>query len=188
MKTRCSWVNNDPQMISYHDREWGVSVHDDRELFEFLILEGAQAGLRWSTILAKRENYREAFDHFMPEKVAGYSNSKLEELKNDPGIVRNRLKIRSAVINANAILDIKNEFGNFDSYIWKFVRGKPIQNHWEKIEEIPVKTPESENMSHDLKKRGFKFVGPIICYSFMQAVGMVNDHTIDCFRYTELMD
>lgn len=188
MKTRCSWVSNSPQMIHYHDIEWGVPIHDDGELFEFLTLEGAQAGLSWSTILGKRENYRNAFNNFLPEKVAKYSSSKLEELKINPGIVRNRLKIRSAVTNANAILDIKNEFGSFDSYIWKFVDGKPIQNHWKKIEEIPVKTPESEKMSLDLKNRGFKFVGPTICYSFMQAVGMVNDHTVDCFRYSELLD
>ncbi len=188
MKIRCSWVNKDPLMINYHDREWGVPVHDDRELFEFLILEGAQAGLSWRTILNKRENYKKAFDNFLPQEVADYNNNKLEELKNNTGIVRNRLKISSAVINANEILDIQNEFGSFDDYIWKFVEYKPIQNHWKRIDEIPSATTESENMSSDLKKRGFKFVGPTICYSFMQAVGMVNDHTVDCFRYKELTE
>ena len=188
MKTRCQWVNHDPLMIDYHDKEWGVPTHDDRLLFEFLILEGAQAGLSWSTILKKRNGYRAAFNNFDSKKVASYDNNRLEELRNNSNIVRNKLKIGSAVINANMILDIKDEFGSFDKYIWKFVNDTPIQNKWAKIEEIPATTPESENMSRDLKKRGFKFVGPTICYSFMQAVGMVNDHTVDCFRYDELRD
>ena len=186
MKIRCPWANNDPLMIEYHDREWGVSVHDDSLLFEFLILEGAQAGLSWTTILKKRENYRLAFDNFDPEKVSEYNDQKIEELVENSGIVRNKLKIRSAIVNAKLLLEIQREYGSFDNYIWKFVDGKPIQNKWKKMEDIPSSTLESENMSSDLKNRGFKFVGPTICYAFMQAVGIVNDHLIDCFRHSEL--
>jgi DNA-3-methyladenine glycosylase I len=186
MKIRCPWVNNDALMQEYHDKEWGVPVHDDSLLFEFLILEGAQAGLSWTTILKKRENYRRAFDNFDPEKVVAYNDNKIDKLRENSGIVRNRLKIHSAVLNAEALIEIQKEFGSFDNYIWKFVDGKPIQNKWKKIEEIPSSTTESENMSSDLKKRGFKFVGPTICYAFMQAVGMVNDHVVDCFRHSEL--
>lgn len=186
MKIRCPWANNDPLMIEYHDREWGVPVHDDSLLFEFLILEGAQAGLSWTTILKKRENYRLAFDNFDPEKVSKYNDQKIEELVENPGIVRNKLKIRSAIVNAKLLLKIQIEYGSFDNYVWKFVDGKPIQNKWKKMEDIPSSTLESENMSSDLKNRGFKFVGPTICYAFMQAVGIVNDHLIDCFRHSEL--
>jgi DNA-3-methyladenine glycosylase I len=186
MKIRCPWVGEDPLMIDYHDQEWGVPIHQDRLLFEFLILEGAQAGLSWITILKKRENYREAFHNFHPAKVASYDEGKMEELLNNRGIVRNRLKIRAAVINAQAVLEIQKEFKSFDSYIWGFVKSKPIQNRWENLEDIPSSTPQSEKMSKDLKKRGFKFVGPTICYGFMQAVGMVNDHVVDCFRHREL--
>ena len=186
MKIRCPWVNKDALMRDYHDKEWGVPVHDDALLFEFLILEGAQAGLSWTTILKKRENYRQAFDNFDPEIVAAYNNQKLAKLRENSGIVRNRLKIRSAIFNAKLLLEIQREYGSFDNYIWKFVDGKPIQNKWKKMEDIPSSTLESENMSSDLKNRGFKFVGPTICYAFMQAVGMVNDHLIDCFRHSEL--
>lgn len=170
-------------MIAYHDGEWGVPVHDDQLLFEFLVLEGAQAGLSWSTILKKRQNYRAAFDNFDPEKVAGYGEDNIRQLLLNPGIIRNRLKIRSAVTNAMAVLAIREEFGSFDSYIWRFVGGRTIQNSWERSTDVPAKTPEAEAMSKDLKKRGFTFVGPTICYAFMQAVGMVNDHTLDCYRY-----
>jgi DNA-3-methyladenine glycosylase I len=185
-KARCGWVGNDPVMIAYHDEEWGVPVHDDRLLFEFLVLEGAQAGLSWSTILKKRESYRAAFDNFDPNNVAGYGENRIGQLMRNPGIVRNRLKIRSAVTNARAVLAIQREFGSFDSYIWRFVGGRTIQNRRQRLSDIPSKTPEAEAMSKDLKKRGFTFVGPTICYAFMQAVGMVNDHTTDCFRYQEL--
>lgn len=188
MKTRCSWVNEDPLMKSYHDIEWGVPVHEDRTLFEFLILEGAQAGLSWKSILSRRENYKKAFDNFLPQIVANYEDSKQLELMDDSGIIRNKLKIKSTVTNASAVLDIQAEFGSLDAYLWEFVDGQPIQNHWKTIAEIPATTKESENMSKELKKRGFKFVGPTICYSFMQAVGMVNDHTIDCFRYSDLRE
>ncbi len=186
MKKRCGWVNEDPLIIEYHDKEWGVPVHDDLRLFEFLILEGAQAGLSWTTILRKRENYRRAFDNLVPAKVASYDRKNVEELLADPGIVRNRRKIEAVIDNAKAFLDIQKEFGSFDSYIWKFVGGRPIKNGWKELVEIPADTPESGQMSLDLKKRGFAFVGPTICYAFMQAVGMVNDHTIDCFRYSEI--
>jgi DNA-3-methyladenine glycosylase I len=185
-KARCGWSGDDPMMIAYHDVEWGVPVHDDRLLFEFLVLEGAQAGLSWSTILKKRESYRAAFDNFDPEKVALYEEDKIGLLLQDSGVVRNRLKIRSAVTNAKAVLAVQKEFGSFDSYIWRFVGGQTIQNRRRRLADIPSKTPEAEAMSKDLKKRGFTFVGPTICYAFMQAVGMVNDHTIDCFRYREL--
>jgi DNA-3-methyladenine glycosylase I len=187
MKKRCLWAKKDPLIIEYHDKEWGVPVHDDQRLFEFLILEGAQAGLSWTTILRKRENYREAFDDFDPAKVAAYDDHKIEELMGNAGIVRNRRKITAAVASAKAVLEIQREFKSFDSYIWKFVEGKPIQNRWKNLKDVPSSTTESENMSLDLKNRGFKFVGPTICYAFMQAVGMVNDHTTDCFRHLELL-
>jgi DNA-3-methyladenine glycosylase I len=186
MTTRCAWGTGLPEYIQYHDREWGVPVHDDRTLFEFLILEGAQAGLSWSTILKKRENYRVAFDHFDPHKVAQYGEGKVVELLSNPGIVRNKLKIAAAIQNAKSFLAIQEEFGSFDAYIWRFVGGNPRQNAWGSLAQIPAKTSESDAMSKDLKQRGFKFVGSTICYAFMQAVGMVNDHTVDCFRYREL--
>ncbi len=182
-KTRCAWVTKDPLYIEYHDTEWGVPVYDDRLLFEFLILEGAQAGLSWLTILRRRENYQISFDQFNPMRVATYNEKKLSSLLNNPGIIRNRLKIQSAVINAKAFLQVQQAFGSFSHYLWQFVDGKPIQNHWKSLAEIPAKTATSDLMSIDLKKRGFKFVGSTICYAFMQAVGMVNDHTQDCFRY-----
>lgn len=183
MNIRCAWVSNDPLYINYHDTEWGVPVHDDRIIFEFLVLEGAQAGLSWYTILSKRENYRRAFDYFDPEKVARYDEAKIAELLANPGIVRNRLKIRSAVTNARAFLEVRDAFGSFDQYIWQFVGGRTRQNAWASLAEIPAKTPESDELSKDLIRRGFKFVGSTICYAHMQATGMVNDHTIDCFRY-----
>lgn len=186
MKIRCPWVNQDHLMIEYHDNEWGVPVHDNHKLFEFLILEGAQAGLTWSTILKKRENYRNAFDNFDPEKIAKYGSTKIDEQLQNSGIVRNKLKINAAVTNANAYLDIQREYGSFNSYIWKFVGGKPVQNNWKKVDEVPVYSEEAVKMSVDLKKRGFKFVGPTICYAFMQAVGMVNDHVTECYRHSEL--
>ncbi len=169
--------------LSYHDDEWGVENHDDRTLFEFLILEGAQAGLSWSTILNKREGYRKAFDNFDALKISQYSENKISTLLANPEIIRNRLKINSTITNARAFLQVQKELGSFDNYIWKFVNGKPIMNSWKKITDIPSSTPESEAMSRDLKKRGFKFVGATICYAFMQAVGMVNDHVVNCFRY-----
>lgn len=183
---RCSWVGVDPDYIGYHDKEWGVPSHDDRHLFEMLVLEGAQAGLSWSTILHKRTGYRQAFDNFTPEKVARYTDKKIAALLSDSGIVRNRAKINAAVTNAQAYLNVKAEFGSFDKYIWQFVGGKPITNKWKKMGTIPAETKESQAMSKDLKKRGFRFVGPTICYAFMQAVGMVNDHVTDCFRYEEV--
>ena len=173
-------------MIVYHDTEWGVPIHDDRLLFEFLILEGAQAGLSWSTILNKRENYRKAFDNFNALKIARYDQKKIKALLNDAGIVRNRLKINAAVQNAKSMLAVQKEFGSFDKYVWSFVGGKPIQNRPKTFTDVPARTPESDAMSKDLLKRGFKFVGSTICYAFMQAVGMVNDHTVDCFRCREL--
>ena len=181
-RVRCSWAKNELS-IRYHDEEWGVPVHDDRTLFEFLILEGAQAGLSWNTILNKRENYRRAFDGFDPRKVARYDQRKITELLADPGIVRNKLKVAAAVGNAKAFLKVQEEFGSFDKYIWQFVGGKPKVNKWESLRQLPARTPESDAMSKDLLRRGFKFVGSTICYAFMQAVGMVNDHAIDCFRY-----
>jgi len=186
MLNRCSWVGSDPLMIAYHDEEWGAPVHDDRLLFEFLTLEGAQAGLSWATILRKRENYRKAFDRFDPEVVAGYGEEKVADLLADPGIVRNRLKINAAILNAGNLLRIRHEFGSFDAYIWGFVGGRSLRNAWRSLAEIPAKTPTAEAMSKDLTRRGFKFVGPTICYAFMQAVGMVNDHLVDCFRYAQL--
>jgi DNA-3-methyladenine glycosylase I len=173
-------------MVRYHDEEWGVPVHDDRTLFEFLILEGAQAGLSWSTILNKRKNYRKAFDGFDPARVARYDRRKIERLLRDPGIVRNKLKIASAVANAKVLLSVQKEFGSFDRYIWQFVGGQPRVNSPQSMKQVPARTPESDAMSKDLKKRGFKFVGPTICYAFMQGVGMVNDHVVDCFRYKSL--
>jgi DNA-3-methyladenine glycosylase I len=173
-------------MVAYHDREWGKPVRRDRLWFEFLILEGAQAGLSWSTILNKRDNYRNAFDRFHPDKVARYGKRKIESLLKDPGIVRNRLKVESAVSNARAFLDIREEFGTFNRYIWRFVDGEAIQNRWRKLSEIPATTEDSDAMSKDLKQRGFRFVGSTICYAFMQATGMVNDHEVSCFRYREL--
>lgn len=184
-KTRCPWPV-DELYISYHDTEWGVPVHDDRMLFEFLILEGAQAGLSWHTILKKRENYRKAFDHFDPQKVARYNEARLARLLADPGIVRNRLKIAAAVRNAKAFLAVQEEFGSFDRYIWRFVGGQPIINHRRSMKEVPASTPESDAMSRDLKQRGFTFVGSTICYAHMQATGMVNDHLVTCFRHKEL--
>lgn len=186
MKNRCAWANKDPLIIEYHDREWGVPVHDEIRLFEFLVLEGAQAGLSWTTILRKRENYRRAFDGFDPARVAGYDSGKVEELLADQGIVRNRRKIEATIENAKAFLAVQKEFASFDSYIWKFVGGRPIRNGWKELAEIPAETALSGQMSRDLKKQGFRFVGPSICYAFMQAVGMVNDHTVDCFRYSEI--
>lgn len=184
---RCAWAGTDPLYIAYHDQEWGVPVHDDRIMFEFLILEGAQAGLSWSTILKKRENYRQAFDQFDPEMIAKYGEEKIAQLLNNPGIVRNQLKIRAAVTNARAFLEIQVSFGSFDAYIWQFVGGKPKQNYRKTLSELPAKTPESEALSKDLIEKGFKFVGSTICYAHMQATGMVNDHTIDCFRHSQLI-
>lgn len=186
MQHRCEWVTADPKYISYHDEEWGVPVHDDKKLFEMLLLEGAQAGLSWLTVLKKRENYRDAFDDFDIETIAGYDNTKIDELIQNKGIIRNKLKIKSAVTNAQSFIKIQKEFGSFDAYIWQFVGGKPWVNAWPTVKEIPARTPESDALSKDLMKRGFKFVGSTICYSFMQAIGLVNDHTVDCFRYAEV--
>jgi DNA-3-methyladenine glycosylase I len=183
-KTRCSWAGvTDPLMIAYHDEEWGIPSHDDRHFFEMLTLEGAQAGLNWRTILYKRNGYRRAFDNFDARKVARYDARKVKSLLSDPGIVRNRLKVESTVANARAFLTVQKEFGSFDAYIWSFVGGKPVVNAWKRLSEIPAKTPESDAMSKDLKRRGFRFVGSTICYAFMQATGLVNDHSLDCFRY-----
>jgi len=179
---RCRWAANEWN-IPYHDEEWGVPVHDDQVFFEFLILEGAQAGLSWDTILRKRARYREVFDNFDPERVSRYDAKKVRGLLNDPGIIRNRLKIAATISNARAFLAVQKEFGSFDAYIWRFVSGKPKRNNWAKHNKVPAKTPESDAMSKDLQKRGFRFVGSTICYAFMQAVGMVNDHLTDCFRY-----
>ena len=183
--TRCSWPNSEID-IEYHDTEWGVPVHDDRTLFEFLTLEGAQAGLSWSTILKKRENYRRAFADFDPARVARFTLTRIEKLMNDPGIVRNRLKIESTVSNAKAFLKVQKEFGSFDRYIWKFVGDRPLQGERTSMREIPASTSQSDAMSKDLKRRGFRFVGTTICYAFMQATGMVNDHLVSCFRHSEL--
>ena len=183
---RCAWAGDHEPYLSYHDLEWGVPVHDDRVLFEMLNLEGAQAGLSWITILKKRDNYRSAFDQFDAEKIVKYDDEKLTELQKDVGIVRNRLKIQSVRTNAKAFLKIKDEMGSFDRYIWQFVDHQPITNAWQTMNEVPVSTPQSDAMSKDLKKRGFKFVGTTICYAYMQAVGMVNDHTTNCFRYPEV--
>ena len=184
-RSRCQWART-PLGIAYHDNEWGAPIHDDRMLFEFLILEGAQAGLSWETILKKRDAYRDAFDGFDPARVARFTPARVERLLRNPGIVRNRLKIESAVTNARAFLAVQKEFGSFDDYVWRFVGGAPRVNGWRTLTEIPARTPESDALSRDLLRRGFKFVGSTICYAFMQAVGLVNDHTTDCFRYREL--
>ncbi len=185
--TRCSWCGDDPLYVAYHDEEWGAPVFDDRTLFEFLTLEGAQAGLSWSTILKKREGYRAAFDGFDPAIVARYDERKTAALLADAGIVRNRLKVASAVSNAQAFLSVREEYDSFSNYIWAFVDGAPIQNQWRTLAEIPAKTPLAETISKDLKKRGFRFVGPTIVYAHMQATGMVNDHLVSCYRYPEIM-
>lgn len=182
-KQRCSWVTDDPIYVKYHDEEWGRPVYDDRHLFEMLSLEGAQAGLSWITILKRREKYRAAFAQFDPNTVRTYDEKKIEFLLQDEGIIRNKLKVRSVVTNAEAFLRVQEEFGSFSAYIWQFTDGKPMLNNWERHEDVPTSTEESERMSKDLKKRGFKFVGPVICYAFMQAIGMVDDHTQDCFLY-----
>ena len=181
-RVRCAWASGELS-VRYHDEEWGVPVHDDRTLFEFLILEGAQAGLSWNTILNKRENYHQVFDGFDPKRIARYDRRKVERLLRDPGIVRNKLKIASTIANAQAFLRVQQEFGSFDFYIWTFVGGAPRVNSPKSMKQVPASTPESDAMSKDLKKRGFRFVGSTICYAFMQAVGMVNDHVVDCFRY-----
>ena len=186
MTKRCAWVPDDDLYTQYHDQEWGVPQYNDQKLFELLILEGAQAGLSWSTILKKRENYRQAFDGFDVKKIAGYDNQKIQELLNNPGIVRNKLKVESTIRNAKAYLEIQKEFGSFNQYIWSFVNGKPIVNHFKELKDLPAKTEISDKMSKEFKKRGFNFVGSTICYAFMQAVGMVNDHTVDCFRYKQV--
>jgi DNA-3-methyladenine glycosylase I len=186
MKSRCKWAGKDPLYVEYHDTEWGTPVRDERLLFEFIILEGAQAGLNWLTILKKRQEFRGAFDNFDPQKVARYDSDKIRELLLNKGIIRNRLKIEAAVQNGKAFLAVQKEFGSFAAYVWGFVGGKPIKNSWQTEGQVPAKTRESTILSDDLKRRGFKFVGPTICYAFMQAVGMVNDHTVDCFRYHEV--
>jgi DNA-3-methyladenine glycosylase I len=186
MKVRCEWCEGDPLYQKYHDKEWGVPITNDRKLFEMLILEGAQAGLSWITILKKRAHYRKVFDKFNPELIARYNKRKISALLNDPGIIRNRLKVEGTVKNARAYLELKQE-GKFSNFLWQFVDGKPIVNKWKTMKKIPALTRESEAMSKELKKRGFTFVGPTICYAFMQSVGMVNDHTTDCFRYSEVM-
>lgn len=183
---RCGWAGTDPLYVHYHDEEWGVPVYDEHKLFEFLTLEGAQAGLSWITILRKRDNYRAAFDQFDSALVARYDEAKIAELMLNPGIVRNRLKVNATVINARAFLAVQDEFGSFSDYLWRFVDGAPVQNHWNALSEIPAETAQSKQMSKDLLKRGFKFVGPTICYAFMQACGMVNDHIVDCFRYDQV--
>jgi DNA-3-methyladenine glycosylase I len=185
---RCDWAafSSNPLMIEYHDKEWGVPVHDDKTLFEFLVLEGAQAGLSWETVLNKRENYRKAFHDFEPAKIARYDKKDVQRLLGDSGIIRNRLKIQATIANAKQSLVASKEFGSFDNYVWRFVGGKPIRHKFNSLGQIPATTTESDAMSKDLRQRGFKFVGPTICYAFMQAVGMVNDHTINCFRYDKV--
>ena len=185
-KMRCAWPGDDPLYVAYHDEEWGVPVYDNRDLFAKLLLDGAQAGLSWITILRKRENYYTAFDNFNPEKIALYDDAKIAELLANPGIVRNKLKVNAFVKNAQAYLQLQDEIGSFSDYLWSFVGGKPIVNAWKTMAELPATSTQSEAMSKALKKRGFSFVGPTICYAFMQAVGMVNDHTVDCFRYSDL--
>lgn len=182
-KTRCGWAGSDPLYVAYHDEEWGVPEHDERRLFEFLVLEGAQAGLSWITILKKRENYRKAFAGFDPRRVARFDGRKVATLLENPGIVRNRMKIDAAIRNARAFLDVQREHGTFDAYVWQFVGGAPRRNAWRTLRDVPAQTPEAEALSRDLKHRGFGFVGPTICYAFMQATGMVNDHLVSCFRY-----
>lgn len=184
--TRCPWGNTHPLYVTYHDEEWGVPQHDDRKLFEMLLLEGAQAGLSWLTILKRRESYRAAFDNFDPVTIAAYDEAKAAALLADPGIIRNRLKVAAFITNARAFLAVQEAFGSFDAYIWQFVGGQPKVNAWTTLADVPAQTDEARAMSKDLKKRGFTFVGPTICYAFMQACGMVNDHTTDCFRYREL--
>jgi DNA-3-methyladenine glycosylase I len=186
MKNRCAWCGDDPLYIKYHDKEWGVPLHDERSLFEMLILEGAQAGLSWITVLRKRENYRIAFDGFDVEKVASYGEDKIQELLTNPGIIRNRLKINSAVTNAKAFIEVQSQFGSFDEYIWKFTAGKTVKNSYNGVSELPATSIESDLMAKDLKKRNFKFCGSTICYAYMQSTGMVNDHLTSCFRYKEL--
>jgi DNA-3-methyladenine glycosylase I len=186
MKTRCAWAGDDPLYVAYHDEQWGVPLHDDQELFEMLVLEGAQAGLSWSTVLNKRENYRRAFDGFEIARVAAYGEEDVQRLLADPGIVRNRLKIRSAIRNAQAVLEIQQAFGSLDAFLWQFVNGVPIQNAWQELKDIPAQTPLAEAMSKELKQRGLNFVGPTICYALMQSIGMVNDHLVNCFRYEEV--
>ncbi|ATE59853.1 DNA-3-methyladenine glycosylase I [Thauera sinica] len=188
MKRRCEWCGTDPLYVAYHDEEWGVPVHDDHRLFEMLILEGAQAGLNWITILRKRENYRRAFDGFDAGRVAGYTAQDVERLLADPGIVRNRLKVESAIANARAALEVRAQFGSLDAFLWRFVDGRPRHAGWPGLAEVPPSTADSEAMSKELRRRGFRFVGPTICYAFMQAVGMVNDHLAACFRFAEIRD
>jgi len=186
MPTRCPWGDSHPLYVAYHDREWGLPVHEDRRFFEMLCLEGAQAGLSWLTILKKRPDYRKAFDRFDPRKVARYDARKRKALLADPGIIRNRLKVEAFVANAKALLDVQGEFGSFDAYIWRFVGGRPIVNRRKTMKDVPARAPEADAMSRDLKRRGFRFVGPTICYAFMQATGMVNDHLTTCFRHREV--
>jgi DNA-3-methyladenine glycosylase I len=187
MKKRCPWVNSeDPLILTYHDEEWGVPVHDDRRLFEMLVLEGAQAGLNWTTILKKRKGYRQAFADFDPVKVAAFDEKKVTKLLADSGIVRNRRKIESGISNAKSFLAVQKEYGSFDSYVWSFVDAKPVRNRWRRLAQIPASSPVAKTMSADLLNRGFRFVGPTICYAYMQAIGMVNDHLLDCFRYSEI--
>lgn len=187
-RTRCAWCGDDAAYVAYHDGEWGVPLYEDRRLFEMLILEGVQAGLSWLTVLKKRNNYRQLFDNFEAAKIARYSTRRIESLLGDKRIIRNRLKVESTVQNAQAFLAVQSQYGNFKDYIWRFVDGRPITNHWRRIDDVPVNTPASDAMSRDLKKRGFKFVGTTICYAYMQAVGMVNDHTTDCFRHVEIIE
>ena len=185
--TRCEWCGNDPLYIKYHDEEWGMPEHDDKKLFEMLLLEGAQAGLSWITVLRKRENYRKAFSNFNPNRIAKYDKKKINELLNNPGIIRNKLKINAAIINAQCFLKVKKEFGTFDDYIWQFVNHEPVINKFKSLSELPATSEASETMSKDLKNRGFKFIGPTICYAFMQACGMVNDHVVNCYRYKQVI-
>jgi DNA-3-methyladenine glycosylase I len=186
MAFRCQWANSDPLLVEYHDTEWGVPQHDDRVLLEYIILDGAQAGLSWLTILRKREGYRRAFDNYDAAKIAQYDEARVAQLLQDPGIVRNRQKVNAAVTNARAFIEVQKEFGSFDNYLWSFVERQTVKNAWKSDSEIPARTPEAEAISRDLVKMGFKFVGPTICYAFMQAAGMVNDHVIDCFRYEQV--
>ena len=183
---RCAWPATDELMIKYHDEEWGVPLHDDQKLFEFLILEGVQAGLSWRTVLHKRENYRKAYDNFNVAKIARYDERKFNELMNNAGIIRNKLKIKASINNAQRFLEVQEEFGSFNKYIWQFTDGKTIHNKWKSLKELPATSPESDAMSKDLKKRGFKFIGSTVCYAHMQATGMVNDHTVDCFRFDHI--
>ena len=185
--TRCEWCGDDPLYIRYHDEEWGMPGHNDRKLFEMLLLEGAQAGLSWITVLRKRENYRKAFSNFNPNKIARYDEKRIKELLNNPGIIRNRLKINAAIINAQCFLKVKKEFGTFDDYIWQFVNHEPVINKFKSLSELPATSEASETMSKDLKNRGFKFIGPTICYAFMKACGMGNDHVVNCYRYKQVI-